>query len=104
MTTIKELSLPNFAGVCLQILYRAGDVLDSAWMEEVRFEVQADRIFLVGKLIDEVYEPGTHIPIMQAALAWDAVVHYFVFRDRFTAIAYYEQSRDQEEPRKGWFR
>jgi hypothetical protein len=98
---LKDLALPNLNGPVV-LYYRGVEALENAWMENVRFEEQAGRIFLVGQLIDEVY--GDHVPVRSAAVAWEAVVQYFIFTDRAAAVAYYDESRAENEPPKRWFR
>ncbi len=90
---------PNLAGVLVEVHYNLGQTGASAWLENVRFEMQGGRVYVIGALVQEVYGGNWPYASTAAAIAWDSVALYYVHRDREASIA----AAQKNMPRKGWF-
>ena len=93
-------SLPDFRGK-LVVFYTSSRANRSYMLDEVTFEVQAGRLFVVGKVSreydDDVWGRGA-----TACIAWDGVEQYLVF----DSPAHYHQEtaryNEAKEERPSW--
>ena len=71
--------LPDLTGKVLAIYFKdRADIHDGAIIEEVRFEKQAGRLFLVGRVPRGV-NPADWNAGLETCIAWDAIGEYTVF-------------------------
>lgn len=76
--------LPDFKGkiVFLYISNAPRAIQDGVILEYAKFEMQGDRLFLVGRVPELDYEGVNWVSNLEAAVAWDKVIHYMVFKSR----------------------
>ncbi len=87
-------NFPDFCGK-LVVFYMLDRANRSYMLEDASFEIQAGRLFVVGKVSneydDDVWAKGT-----TACIAWDCVEQYLVF----DSAAQYHRERERYEAAK----
>jgi hypothetical protein len=71
-------ALPNFSGKVLLLYFKGRTSKENGILVEPRFEMQGERLFLVGKEIEDD-SGGNWLSGMTTAVAWDCVEQYFIF-------------------------
>ena len=88
-----ESDLPDFTGKILMIVVKGvGD--EHLPMEECRFERHAGRIFLVGRVPDNV----PYLQNISLTVDWDNVGHYFEFSPHEFRTVYMEWQESLRKP------
>lgn len=67
--------VPDLVGKIIAVMYDSGD-LNHAYIEVLRFELQAGRHFIVGKTIKTSSDDSEGI---RFCVAWDVVTSYYEF-------------------------
>ena len=81
MTTTIDDNVPDFAGKVLWFeIAGAPESRGGILLEYVEFRKFANRVFLVGRMAQ--WDVSGWLSGTEAAVAWDAVVHYLVFKSR----------------------
>ena len=95
---VPELRLPNIEGKVIAVTYGSGE-RDYAYLHDPKLEMQADRLFLTGQIVDF----STHDKVdISAYVAWDSVTQYYVF----DSIDHCRQVTEkwQKAGKSSWFR
>lgn len=75
-----EQSLPDFSGKIVWFeIAGSSDPQGGVFLEYASFKDYGSRLFVVGRMAESI--PGW-LAGVEAAVAWDAVVHFLVFKSR----------------------